>query len=569
MKIYFNGWYGGFFEKTNPGLHIQFFLDLFKKVYKEDCIVGTFEESTILCEFCMLINTKTKLNDKKWKNTFMMSGESYTNKYESQYDCVLWMERNHKNIINMPLHIPYIYTNNFLDKLENQEMRTSVPKGDIVVIISNPNGKTRNRFLELLEKKMNVTYAGRYKNNMGGYISSNYNTESYKNFVSQFKFIISMENTRYETGITEKIVHGMLAQTLPVYWGSPLVYEYFNKERFLNLEDDSVEGMNKIIEEMISIKNNDQKWLDMVNNNTFPQNGKLWRTIDKIAKDIRCLLNKKPFDIITKINLICNPEFELERYNMMQKLMNDLKINNDYVEYIAPTYKHTIKDDVYKYHTDPQLVLRMRRNGPKLKKSELSLTLNIKKNLENIVKNYKEGIFLLFESDVMASNDIEKFGDFLNEIKDKDWDCIHLGWSGPNLGALFTDPVIPGITGYRNFGESLPVSLINYLQQNWHRRHGQCLQCGAFYIEDNKRDNDKYRLIRKFHTRCTDSLLWTYKGIVKYLNFINKMERNLSCPADYLMIHFLENNIDFKHYWSVNEFFKQGSNLGLVKSNIQ
>ena len=63
-----------------------------------------------------------------------------------------------------------------------------------------------------------------------------------------------------------------------------------------------------------------------------------------------------------------------------------------------------------------------------------------------------------------------------------------------------------------------------------------------------------------------DSFIWKYEGIViKYLNFLNKMEDNFSCPADYLFIHFLENNIDFKHYWSVDEFFKQGSNLGIVK----
>lgn len=556
MKIFFNGWYGGFFEKTNPGLHVQFFLDLLKKVYKEDCVVGTFEESTILCEFCMLINTKTKLNSKKWKHTYMYSGESYTNQYQSEYDCVLWMERNNKNVINIPLHIAYLYTNNFISKLEKQEKRTDIPKYDAVVVISNPKKTIRTKFLELLEKKMNITYAGRYKNNIGKLLPWNYNTKEYQSYISQFKFIISMENTKYETGITEKITHGMLAKNIPVYWGSPRVYEYFNKERFLNLADDSVEGMNKIIEEMINIKNNDQKWLDIVNNNTFPENGKLWRTMDRIAKDIRCLLNKKSFGIITKINIISNPDFELERYNMMRKLMKNLKINNDYVEYIAPTYKHTIKDDVYNYHTSPQLVLRMRRNGPKLKKAELSLTLNIKKNLENIVKNYKEGIFILFESDVMVSNDIEKFGDFLNEIKDKEWDCIHMGRDGD----IFGEPFTTWITGYRNFNEPLPEELVRYIQQN--RKNKK-------YIEDNKRDNDKYRLIRKFHTRCTDSLLWTYKGIVKYLNFINKMERNLSCPADYLLIHFLENNIDFKHYWSVNEFFKQASNLGLVKSEIQ
>ena len=47
MKIYFNGWFGGFFDKTNPGLNKDFFLNLFEKVYNEKCYVGTLEESEI------------------------------------------------------------------------------------------------------------------------------------------------------------------------------------------------------------------------------------------------------------------------------------------------------------------------------------------------------------------------------------------------------------------------------------------------------------------------------------------------------------------------------------------
>ena len=40
----------------------------------------------------MLINTTTKLNSKKWKHTFMFSGESDLRKCEQlkdHYDCVL------------------------------------------------------------------------------------------------------------------------------------------------------------------------------------------------------------------------------------------------------------------------------------------------------------------------------------------------------------------------------------------------------------------------------------------------------------------------------------------------
>lgn len=558
MKIYFNGWYSGFFEKTNPGLHVQFFLDLFEKVFNEKCYVGSIEESSILCEFCMLIGSKTKLKEKKWDHTFLYSGESDLRacvSYKDEYDCVLCMERNHKNIVNVPLHIAYIYTNKFKKMLESNMRRENYPPNDVIVVISNSNGKERNKFLEKLEKKMNVSYAGIYKNNVGR-IPWDYNTKKFSDFISQFKFVISMENTRYDTGVTEKIVHGMISKTIPVYWGSERVNDYFNTERFLNLKDVSDETINNVINKMIEIKNSKEKWLDIVNKKVFPENGKIWRTIEKIAKDIRCVLNKKPFDVVTKINVITNSEYELERYNMMKELLNKLNIKNDYIEYIAPTYSHTIDDETYNYHASPQLVLRM-RNRVKLKKSELSLILNIKKNLENIVKNYKDGIFILFESDIILGKDVDKFKDFLNEIKDRDWDCIHMGMFAKNI---FDIPITKWITGYRNFSEGLPLDLIHFLRNNCKDKK---------YIEDNKRNGDKFRLIRKFHTRCTDSLIWTYKGIEKYLNFINKMDQNLSCPADYLLIHFLENNIDFKYYWSVDEFFKQASNLGLVKSKIQ
>ena len=40
MKICFNGWFSGFDDKTNPGLHIDFFLNLFEKVYGEPCEKG-------------------------------------------------------------------------------------------------------------------------------------------------------------------------------------------------------------------------------------------------------------------------------------------------------------------------------------------------------------------------------------------------------------------------------------------------------------------------------------------------------------------------------------------------
>ena len=80
--------------------------------------------------------------------------------------------------------------------------------------------------------------------------------------------------------------------------------------------------------------------------------------------------------------------------------------------------------------------------------------------------------------------------------------------------------------------------------------------------------NGKYKLFRKYHTRCTDSFIWTYKGIQKFLNYMNE-NPYYEAPFDYYMCNFFETNKDFRHYWSYDTFFFQGSNYGLEKSTIQ
>ena len=119
MKVFFNGWFSGFLDKTNPGIQVDFFLELFKNVYNEDCYIGNTNDSDILCEFDMLINCPgTLIRHKKWKHTYLFNGESTLRCNPNVYDVAMWGERNYKNVINVPLFIPYLYTNNF-ENLKN------------------------------------------------------------------------------------------------------------------------------------------------------------------------------------------------------------------------------------------------------------------------------------------------------------------------------------------------------------------------------------------------------------------------------------------------------------------
>uniref|UniRef100_A0A6C0EUK4 Fucosyltransferase C-terminal domain-containing protein n=1 Tax=viral metagenome TaxID=1070528 RepID=A0A6C0EUK4_9ZZZZ len=557
MKICFNGWFSGFFEKTNPGLHVGFFLDLFSQVYQEPCDMGSFGESSVLCEFDMLLGCVSSVVDKKtWRHTYLFSGESTLKCDKNNYTCVLWGERNHANVINLPLFIPYMYCNNFLERLqenrgqENSAQRDAMPAKDVCVIVSNPRGLVRNTFLQKLEQVMRIDYAGGYKNNTNGCIPYAYNTPEFLHYVSQYKFIISMENSREDTYITEKIIHGLLAHTIPVYWGSARIYDYINQERILALVAENSEAeMDAVIQRMMEIRASPQAFLDMVNKPNFPASSgenKLERTLAIVARDIRCLLEAKCWKHISRIYCISNPAFEPERYVRLKKMFCDLNISADYVSYISPTYKHTITEKMYNTHIKEQLVFRLR--NLQMKKAELSLFLNYKAVLADIEKNYKdnESLFFIFESDVMLGKDhtkMNKFLDFIN-TKKKEFDLIHVGmydnriWETPNFNSS---------TGY-----------LNRIKYNDDK-----------YIEDLSNVDSEFRLSRKFYTRCADSFLWTYKGIVDFLNYMKNIEMNYGVPFDYYMCNFFEKNINFKHYWSVDELFIQGSNLKLIKSEIQ
>ena len=552
VKIYFNGWFGGFLEKTNPGLNVEFFLNLFEKIYDEPCLIGTLDDSTIICEFDMLIQTQSKLKEKDWKHSYLFSGESKIKCNKDDYTCVLWGERNNKNIVNLPLFIPYIYTNNFLNNLESINQINTIPDNDFLVIISNPGGSVRNKFLEKLDKHFKVCYGGRYKNNIGGLIASQYNSKEFIKIVSQFKFIISMENSREDTYITEKVIHGLLAKTIPVYWGSERLYDYFNEERIIYLQDEN--SIDNIIEKMLEIKNDNDKYLSIVNSNIFSnKDNKLERSLDNVVHDIRCLLSYNKWNNVDRIFCINNPLFEPERNKNLQELFVNENIDSCFIKYLSPTYKHTITEEIYNKHIKSQLVLNLR--SIPMNYGEISLFLNYKAILEYIKKNYKDGNFIIFESDIFTGNDIKNFNDFLKNVKDMNWDAINIGiWTTD-----ITDGYPIGLykTGYRN-NNNYNTELINYCKLNNSKK----------YIEDITTENDEFRLIRKFYTRCCDSILWKYKGIEKYLQYFEE-EKNFGCPLDYYFINFLENNINFKYYWSYKEFFKQGSNLGLVKSTLK
>lgn len=64
-------------------------------------------------------------------------------------------------------------------------------------------------------------------------------------------FHIAIENSRHDNYFTEKIIDCFMTYTLPVYWGSPNIGEYFDKNGILQVEnkEDLNTVLNKLTEE--------------------------------------------------------------------------------------------------------------------------------------------------------------------------------------------------------------------------------------------------------------------------------------------------------------------------------
>jgi hypothetical protein len=183
-----------------------------------------------------------------------------------------------KNIRNyrLPLYALYGDINALNKNINLDEAKEILKKKECFcnIVVSNENAKKRIDFFKKLSQYKKVDSGGRFLNNIGGPITNKIE------FLQRYKFTLSFENSSYPGYTTEKIFEPMLANSIPVYWGNPIVHNDFNTKSFINYHDYKNDA--KVIEKIIKIDQNDNLFLEMLmqprlNNNqintfTDPQN---------------------------------------------------------------------------------------------------------------------------------------------------------------------------------------------------------------------------------------------------------------------------------------------------------
>jgi alpha(1,3/1,4) fucosyltransferase len=114
-------------------------------------------------------------------------------------------------------------------------------------IFSNAHALERLRLFELLSKYRKVDAGGPLRNNVG------YNVKHKLPFISDYKFTIAYENSSFPGYATEKLVEPMIVNSIPIYWGDPMVTADFNVESFVCANGRSVDD---VVAEIVELDRN-------------------------------------------------------------------------------------------------------------------------------------------------------------------------------------------------------------------------------------------------------------------------------------------------------------------------
>lgn len=156
----------------------------------------------------------------------------------------------------------------------------------------------REQFFHAMNSVIPVVSAGRFLRNDESLVARNSDVNWVKSkieFLQQFRFTIAIENSEHPGYITEKLTDALLARTVPIYWGDPLVAEEFNPEAFFHLRNFSNHSI--AIAEMQRLNMDSESLLDMLNAPVFT--GKIDRVSNYLtaAKDFIEEIFARPIEI--------------------------------------------------------------------------------------------------------------------------------------------------------------------------------------------------------------------------------------------------------------------------------
>lgn len=129
---------------------------------------------------------------------------------------------------------------------------------------SGEGAKKRQDFCIQLAKYKHVDCPGLVLNNMQDAITPRFGNwaEGKLDFIKNYKFTIAFENSSTPGYVTEKLLQPLQANSVPIYWGDPVVTRQFNPKAFVNCHD--FESVEAVIEYIKYLDTHDDAYLTML-----------------------------------------------------------------------------------------------------------------------------------------------------------------------------------------------------------------------------------------------------------------------------------------------------------------
>ena len=171
--------------------------------------------------------------------------------------------------------------NNFFYFSRNKIINNAKRIKFCAAIISN-NFSTdgfRINFINELNKYKKVDMGGNFNNNIGKPVKNKIE------FLSSYKFSISMENSEGDGYISEKIIDAFIAGTIPIYYGDYMLDEYINPKSFILIKGEK--DMLEKIEYIKKVDNDDNLYKNILKERVLLDDN-IQSKSDKELKEFLC-----------------------------------------------------------------------------------------------------------------------------------------------------------------------------------------------------------------------------------------------------------------------------------------
>lgn len=204
----------------------------------------------------------------------------------NMYDYAIGFEHLHYG--DRYTYVPnYIMNPKYADDIQNMLIKheKGIKAGDKVdfcsFVVSNGSADSmREHFFKELSKYKTVNSGGKYKNNIG---LPNGVPDKFE-FQRKHKFSMCFENSSHPGYITEKLIQGFAAGTVPIYYGASDVTSIFNEKAMIVVKDEY--DIGRAIQQIIDVDSDDDLYKKIMDEPALVESD----YIDRIQKELEDFL---------------------------------------------------------------------------------------------------------------------------------------------------------------------------------------------------------------------------------------------------------------------------------------